>query len=184
MTPYEGVIAALLAASLVLAAFNDLKRFQIPNAIVVFIILLFLARAPLLASEELIARLVGAALILSLGFGLFLAGRFGAGDAKLLFAIALHTPTPLIAPALLALSLCGLLALGVIALMRARALRADKALSAIDETPPPPEHAAAPHEGWRQWGVWRERDRFPYGYPIASAGVLIIAAEAALRLSA
>lgn len=198
---YDASIAALVAAILVLAAFNDLKRLRIPNVLVLALVGLFLARAPLMTLDDAAMRALRAAIMLLLGYGLFLTGRFGAGDGKLLAGMALHIPGDLVAPGLLALSLCALAApallgaFGAIArsgsvaaadpTVRAKepiAARADTGPSPVDPAPAIPA-VADRAEGWRAWRAWRAAGRVPFGLPIAAAGVLVLIMDAARSLT-
>ena len=64
----------------------DLRRRRIPNAIPLALLVLFAAYALVAASplSALGVHLAIGAVLLAGGFGLYLSGRFGAGDAKLI----------------------------------------------------------------------------------------------------
>lgn len=147
MAAQEALAALLIAAPFAIAAaFWDLRLLIIPNwltgaAAVVFLGFVFLA----LPLDAALWRLAGAALVLVLGFLLFLTGALGGGDAKTAAAF-----TPMIAPedggvALVLLAASALVWLVVISLLRVTPL------------------------GRGSWAVWSARGRFPYGVALATA---------------
>lgn len=113
------VVWILFAAITIVAAIVDLTTFRIPNALVIALLVLFSLVALLHRTEVAWLSHLGA-LGLVLGGGLFLYsfGQMGAGDAKLLSVLALWAGViPLIA-LLFWVSLCGLLGMIVILLLR------------------------------------------------------------------
>ena len=82
----EAAACALFAASVA----TDVRRREVPNAVPLLLLGLFAVYAAAGAVRplgDLWQHIAVGAIILAAGFGLFLTGRFGAGDAKL-FAVA------------------------------------------------------------------------------------------------
>lgn len=161
MTLFAALAALLIATPFALAvALWDLRLLIIPNwltgaAAAVFLGFVFLT----LPLETALWRLAGAALVLTLGFALYLSGALG-GDAKTAAAF-----TPMIAPgdagvALVFLAASALIWLAVISLLRLTPL------------------------GGGTWAVWSARGRFPYGVALATAllaYLTLVAYHASLR---
>ena len=79
------------------AAIEDLQHQKIPNAVSLLIVCLFLGSVPF-NSIPLLPHLFVAILTLSSGFGLYTVNIFGAGDVKILSALALWAGPKLIIP--------------------------------------------------------------------------------------
>jgi prepilin peptidase CpaA len=86
----------LLPLLLVTGGIGDLVTYRIPNWLTAAIALLFFPMAALtgLPFENVLWQCAGAVVLLAVGFGLFAAGLWGGGDAKLLAAAALWFPWP------------------------------------------------------------------------------------------
>ena len=124
----EAGACALFAASVA----TDVRRREVPNAVPVLLLVLFalyVAAGAVRPVADLWQHLAIGAAILAAGFGLYLTGRFGAADAKLLAVAGVW-----IGPALsdLTLFLFGVaafaLALGMVALLpfeRMRRMRSE-----------------------------------------------------------
>jgi prepilin peptidase CpaA len=95
--------------SMAYAAVSDLRTFEVPNWVSGIVVVSFLLAASTgtLPWSALQANLIAGAAVLVVGFGLFAAGWFGAGDAKLLSGIALWVGWPLFVPYLLFTVLAG-----------------------------------------------------------------------------
>src|SRR2546423_1641073 len=94
-------MTALLAQTLfpfllVTAGVSDLLTYRIPNWMTAAIALAFfpMAFATGLPAHQLLWQCAAAAVLLAVGFGLFAAGLFGGGDAKLLAAASLWFGLP------------------------------------------------------------------------------------------
>lgn len=113
MSGLLGFVALLGAAALALAAlYSDAKRREIPQHQPIGIAALWLAAAfaaPAALDATALAGLACGAVALVIGYGFYLAGWLGAGDGKLLAALALWMGHPLE----LGLWLLGVTALGL-----------------------------------------------------------------------
>ncbi|MCZ4091337.1 prepilin peptidase [Sinorhizobium psoraleae] len=101
MTPTVNLFTALAVLLFLYAAWSDFRSWKIPNGAILALVGLYAVNAAvaLLMAEDIGATLfssagiggdVGAGLLLfALGFGLWLFGLFGAGDAKLFLPIGL-----------------------------------------------------------------------------------------------
>lgn len=154
---FDAPLAALLIATppALAVAISDLRTMTIPNKLTGAVAILFLGLVFFaLPLEAALWRLAGGAVVLAAGFGLFLAGMIGGGDAKAAAAFA-----PMIAPgdagaALLLLALSALVGLVALALLKRTALaRGD-------------------------WAVWSAGRRFPYGVALSMALVAYLALAA------
>ena len=154
---FDPALAALLIAAppALAVAVSDLRTMRIPNWLTggtgaLFLGFVFLA----LPAEAALWRLAGAAIVLACGFGLFVLGVIGGGDAKAAAAFA-----PLVAPhdagaALLLLAFSSLLGLMILSLLR---------------------HTALARSGW---AVWSARRAFPYGVALSSALLIYLSLAA------
>jgi len=115
----------IFAALMLVAAVFDVATYRIPNLLVLVVLLVFAALA-IIHSDEVAWLNHAGAFILVLGAGLFLysIGQMGAGDAKLLAAVALWSGVyagpgvyPIIA-LLFWVSLCGLAGMLMILVLR------------------------------------------------------------------
>jgi prepilin peptidase CpaA len=84
---------------LVMAGVNDFLTYRIPNWMTAAIALAFfpMALATGLPAHQILLQCAAAAGLLAIGFGLFAAGLFGGGDAKLLAAAGLWFGWPALA---------------------------------------------------------------------------------------
>jgi prepilin peptidase CpaA len=99
--------ASLLAfdALLVAAAASDVRRYRIPNVLVVALAAAGLVLAFPATPAEALSRAASFAVVSALVGGLWLRGLMGGGDFKLLMACALWIPLGELAPFALALGL-------------------------------------------------------------------------------
>lgn len=147
MGPGTALAALLVAAPFALAtAFWDLRALIIPNwltgaAGAAFLGFVLVA----LPLDAALWRFAGAALVLLVGFLLFLAGALGGGDAKAAAGFTLMIAPGDAGVALVLLAAAALIGLIVIALLRRTPL------------------------GRGSWAVWSARGRFPYGVALAGA---------------
>lgn len=120
MTTSLILISIAVAAVMLIAAAVDGREGRIPNWLTVGGLAVALVLRALPGDPSLAAGFAGAALGLTLGFALFAAGGFGAGDAKLL-----ATSGAFLGPATFGAALLGMGVLGgvlaVVAMMRSRA---------------------------------------------------------------
>ena len=166
-TATEAVALAVLVVALLAAAISDIRRYLIPNRCSIAIVLAYLVYA---TGEPLTQGLLGlaaGAVAFVLCAGLFAAGIFGGGDAKLFAATALWAGPSLALPFVLYTVLAG----GVIALAWLTPFR--RLMPAAPQSPP----GAGPEaEGAGS------RSRFhqptPYGAAIAAGGLYVAALRA------
>jgi len=108
MPTLDDALTAALVLLVVVAALSDLKTRRIPNWLVFSGMGAALLLRGVLGSGSLGAGLIGAAIGLAVGYGLFALGVFGGGDGKLLMAVGacFGGPDPMLG-ALLAIALAG-----------------------------------------------------------------------------
>lgn len=82
----------LIAPLLVAAIYFDLRYLRIPNLISIALVGVFAAYAFVAAPDDLLTRLLVAAVVFALGFLAFAARLVGGGDVKLLPALLLFIP--------------------------------------------------------------------------------------------
>ncbi len=113
------IVWVLFVALTLVAAYIDLVSYRIPNSLVLALIALFLVVALIHRNEVEWLSHLGAGIIV-LGSGIFLYGirQMGAGDVKLLTALALWAGVIPLIPLLFYVSLCGLAGMLVIVLLR------------------------------------------------------------------
>jgi len=144
-------------AALIAAAWHDVRSYEVPNRFAAAIALAFLAAS---LTGTLHAALVGLGIggaVLALGTVFFALGWVGGGDVKLLAAIALWVPVPLLAGFTMVISLAGA-ALALVLMTPARQL-----------FPTPPQEllaAAGPSHALRQ--------PMPFCVAIAFGGVFTL----------
>jgi prepilin peptidase CpaA len=117
----QGTAIAVFGAALIYAAISDLRTFEIPNWVSGAVVISFLIMAafdndpwPLLQGNVITG--VG---VFVVGFALYAGGYFGAGDVKLLAAIALWMGWPLLISYIIYMVLAGgVLALALIVFRR------------------------------------------------------------------
>ena len=104
-----GAAVAVFGAAMVYAVISDLRAFRVPNWVSGLVVASFLVVASTNASPwpALLGNLITGLAVLAVGFALFAAGLFGAGDVKLLAAIALWIGWPLLIAYLLFVALSG-----------------------------------------------------------------------------
>lgn len=89
----EHAILVLLTPLLVAVALFDLRYMRIPNAISLLAIALFAVFALIAPPDDLLLRVIAAAVVLGVGFIAFALGLFGGGDVKILASLMLFVPT-------------------------------------------------------------------------------------------
>lgn len=147
----------LCAVLLVLAAVSDVISYKIPNKVVVAILAIYPVHVLVSpVSVDWLAGLATFAVSLTIGFGLFATGKFGAGDAKLMAAVMLWAGPQL---ALMTVIICSLLG-GLQALIMLSPIRFTiaNALSSVGQ--PAASEALLTRE-------------MPYGLPIALSGIFV-----------
>lgn len=155
----ETALVICIAPVVFLAVWTDLKSFRIPNALSVAGLAIFAVTCTIfLPLSEIPGRLIGAGVVLLIGFILFSIGAMGGGDAKLGTVIALFIPGYDALSVLLAVSVCGLVGLAVIRLMAPRA-------------------HSLPLGDAAEWQVWSNRKHFPFGYAMGGALTLYVVAR-------
>jgi len=108
MPPLDLALTAALVALVLAAAVLDLRTRRIPNRLVFAGLGAALALRGLVGVEAITAGLLGAAIGLAFGYGLFALGVFGGGDGKLLMAVGAFFGGPdRILGALLAIAVAG-----------------------------------------------------------------------------
>ncbi|TNC59035.1 prepilin peptidase [Rubellimicrobium roseum] len=88
------LLPLLLAAPLLVwIAWTDFRFMRIRNSAVLAAIGIFILTVPLIGLEEAMQRLLAAALIFGVAFGLFAARMMGGGDVKMGAALTLFIPS-------------------------------------------------------------------------------------------
>ena len=156
------IFAALFTFLLILAVCSDVTRLKIPNWISLAMIGLFtvFVISGVKSDLPLDKHLMIAAAVLAGGFGLFVMGWMGAGDAKLLAAVSLFAG-PEQAPIFLYVTA---LAGGAVALF----VKAGRFWLMWDE------HGDSPAPLSRYFPRWVRRGLVPYGVAIGVGGLLTI----------
>lgn len=152
--------AALYALILVLAALGDLRSFRIPNPLPAALLALFaLVAISLPLPIDGVSHGAAFVITLAVGLGLYVLGWLGAGDVKLMSAVALWAGLDLL-PELAMVTVLGggVLALALVA-ARITIVRV-AGLSGVDRDRLP--------------RLIVERARIPYGLPIAVGGLYIL----------
>lgn len=139
---------ALFVIPLLVASYTDITRYRIPNWLCLTMLLLFpLAQLAAPHPVALLPHLLTAALVLGLGFLLFIPGMLGGGDAKLLAVCGLWLGPSAMLPALVLTALTGGLLSLILLPLRALGLPGKTAI--LEKGGP-----------------------VPYGLAIAAAGIL------------
>lgn len=152
----EYAVALVFPAVMAFAGAMDLLTMTIPNRISLALVAAFFLAAPLLglSAHDVMMHVGAGLLVLAIGIGLFAAGGFGGGDAKLLAAGALWIGFDCLLPFLLNVTIFGgLLAVIVLAYRRVPA-------SALP-IPPWAARLHAPQSG------------IPYGIAIAAGAMAV-----------
>ncbi len=94
----HGAAVAVFGAAMIFAAISDLRTFEVPNwvsgmVVASFLVVVSTNTGPWAAFQ---GNIISGLVVLAAGFALFAAGYFGAGDVKLLAAIALWIGWPLL----------------------------------------------------------------------------------------
>jgi prepilin peptidase CpaA len=144
---------ALAAGALAAAAVADLRFYLIPNRHAVAVALAFALFALGAGLHEALSGLAIGAAVFALGAILFAKSWLGGGDVKLLAAVALWTPPPLLAGFALATSLAGA---GLSIAM----------LTPLRRCLPPPPAVLAHERGLRQ--------PVPFALAIAAGGLFVL----------
>jgi prepilin peptidase CpaA len=150
-------ILTIFPGAVAFAGAMDLFTMKIPNRISIALVAAFLLMAPLagIGGWDLLKHIGAGLIVLAITFGMFLAGWFGGGDAKLVSAIALWLGFDLLLQYLFAVALAG----GVVA-----------TLFSIFRSVPLPAMLVC--EGWAA----RLHDRktgIPYGLALATGALLV-----------
>lgn len=159
----QAVALAVMVAALLAAAVSDIRQYLIPNRYPIAIVFAYLVYAAGHPLEQGLWGLATGVAAFVLCAGLFAAGIFGGGDAKLLTATMVWAGPPLAASLLMYTVLAG----GALALAWLTPLR--RLMPAAPHVPPSAEPA-----GPRS----RLRQPTPYGAAIAAGGLYIAAMRA------
>lgn len=153
----------LLAGFMALAlacALTDIWVMRIPNVLVGLIVILFAGYALSLGKQDvLMANIVPAIAAFLLAFPLFVLGKFGGGDVKLLAATVLWVGSPNLGPFLLFLGLFGFLSIILFVVLRSGLMLS------LEWTAHKAGVALAMPKSLRQSSM------LPYGTVIAAAGI-------------
>jgi prepilin peptidase CpaA len=111
----EILVLTVFPGAVAFAGAMDLFTMKIPNRISIALVLAFLLVAPLagLGPWDIVQHIGAGLIVLAITFGMFMAGWFGGGDAKLLSVIALWLGLDLLPEYLMAVALVG----GLLALL-------------------------------------------------------------------
>lgn len=144
---------------LIAAALNDIREFKIPNALSLILIAGFAFAAVIIGMDlgTLGNHALTALVVLVVGFGLFCINTFGAGDVKILTAIALWLGWPAFLPCMIYVALMG----GVLSVGIWLAQKAARMLPGLSLKIPPLARLAA-----------AQKLKVPYGVAIC-AGTLL-----------
>lgn len=126
MTTLYGVLSEVLSivwtlfvAIIIAAAIIDVATYRIPHSLVLALIALFFVVALSHRNEvDWLSRLSAGIIVFGAGILLYSIRQMGAGDVKLLSALALWAGMFALVPLLFFISLCGLLGMLVIVLLR------------------------------------------------------------------
>lgn len=154
------VLHCAVFSAVLLAAYEDVRFMRIRNAIPLAVAALFLPMLALAPLNEIIAHLVAGGVIFAICAGLFFAGLFGGGDAKLLGAVALWPSLHELPAFLMIMTISG----GVLALI-ALALKKSPFLDGLKTRHPT---VFGPENGWLA-SLSRGETVVPYGVAIAIA---------------
>ncbi len=147
----RNAIVVIFAGLLAAAAITDLRRFIIPDAIVVGLLALWPIWVVMNGPGPIGFVLLGAAAVFLLGVALFAFGFMGGGDVKLMTVLALWAEPAGVPTFLFFTSLAG----GVLSICWMLPLR----------------HLVAPVIGWTEGQ--RDNKQIPYGVAIAVGGFAI-----------
>ncbi len=139
-----------LSPLMLIMIWTDLRYMRIPNRLVLAALALFTGLALFGLVGDLDRRLITAAVVLTIGFGMFAAQVLGGGDVKALAVLMLFVPPRAVPEFMILLSLAMLG--GLVLVYGARRL------------------VATPDTGWASL---RETRRFPLGLSIGSAALAL-----------
>jgi prepilin peptidase CpaA len=153
-------VAACYTLLLVVSAITDVTRFIIPNLVVLALIVLFVVTAAVLPIEtDWLSHIGAAAVVFAGGIVLYAIKAFGAGDIKLLAALALWVGFDHLIGFLVYVSLLGgALALGLLVLRRV--------IFSLQVSMANSENVTMPR-------LLLQGEPVPYGLAIAPAGIAI-----------
>jgi prepilin peptidase CpaA len=155
-------VQAAFVLILVAAAISDVMTYRIPNVLVLALGALFIIAGSLHFAQTAWLSHFGAALLcLAGGLVFYQFGQMGAGDVKLLTALALWAGMGGLIALLLYVSLSGLVALPLILLARSLVVWA--------------QATKRWREGWAVPRVLTKKQGVPYGVAIAFGGILMVA---------
>ncbi len=156
------IVLSGFVACLVCAIISDVRAMRIPNWISLVLIMLFMVYAVVAnPAVPVMAHTMVAGAALALTFALFAANCLGAGDAKLLTALALWMGPPLIAPFLATMGILG--GIFVLLLMTAHALATRFAV--LND-----------YAMFARSSHWMRARKVPYGVPICVAASAMVPA--------
>ncbi len=156
------IVLSGFVACLVCAVITDVRAMRIPNWISLALIVLFMVHAAAAdPAIPLLAHVMVAGAALALTFALFAANCLGAGDAKLLAALALWMGPTLIAPFLSTVGILG--GIFVLFLMTAHGLAARYA-------------TLNDYAIFARSSHWMRARKVPYGVPICLAASAMVSA--------
>ena len=150
------VVWLLFVALTLASAFVDIASYRIPNTFVLAFIVLFAIVALVHRSEvDWLSHLGAFTLVLGAGVFLYALGQMGAGDVKLLSALALWAGVYSLVALLFWVSLCGLTGMLIILTLRALVARS----KVFSESRPVPR-------------VLTKKQGIPYGIGIGPGAII------------
>ncbi len=154
---FDILVLTVFPGAVAFAGAMDLFTMKIPNRISIALVLSFLVVAPLagLGLWDIALHFGAALVVLTITFGMFLAGWFGGGDAKLLAAIALWLGVDLLPEYLIAVALVG----GALTIIFTTFRSAPLPLSVVSE-------------GWAL-RLHDKKTGIPYGVALAAGALLV-----------
>jgi prepilin peptidase CpaA len=156
----QGAIKVAYALTLCWGGISDVRRLQLPNSVSIAVVILFFLNYALESNpERLTPHLAVAATAFILTLGLYAAGLMGAGDVKLIAALALWGGVKDGITFVLIMTLIGGLLAGALLLLRHVLVL----WPAIGRYIPS-----------RRVKAWASRGIFPYGLAICAAGLILL----------
>lgn len=138
----------LIAPLLILCAWSDLRRMRIPDWLSLLAVAIFALSLLVAIPPDIRSRLIVAGVVFAAGFLAFVFRLFGGGDVKILSALMLFIPAPLLP--LYGVLFAASIAAGILLILGLRALPA----------------------GWAPgWQSVARKGTLPLGVPIALSGL-------------